>query len=190
MATRTTVVQLRAPDLDSLPAYLAALRTGWTPESDHDRGAADRLIASIEADPQRFVSRLWNPAGLGAPVTLRDGRVVPRLAHVRHWIFDDGYCGELNLRWQPGTSELPDYCDGHVGYAVVPWKRRLGVATAALQRLATIASTFGLQWLDIAMRADNLASRRVAESAGASLVGEYVAEEQGGVQACRYRLPL
>jgi predicted acetyltransferase len=181
-------MQLRTPDLSALPGYLAALKTGWTPGSDGDIDAARQLIASVESDPERFVARLWNPTGQGAPVTLSDGREVPRLAHVRYWIFDDEYCGEVNLRWQPGTSELPPYCDGHVGYAVVPWKRCRGIASSALRSLAAIAPTFGLEWLDVAMSADNLASRRVAESSGARLIEEYVATEQGGVTACKYRL--
>lgn len=182
-------VEIRDPNLADLPMYLAALRTGWTPESDQNASEAHRLIARIEADPAKFLSWLRNPAGEGPPVTLSDGRQVPRLAHLRYWIFDGEYCGDLNLRWSPGTSELPDYCDGHVGYAVVPWKRRRGLATAALRRLAAVAPAYGLQWLDIAMDVDNAASRKVAEAAGATWLGEYVAVEQNAVRACRYRLP-
>lgn len=180
---------LKTPDLSILPMYLAALKRGWTPESDDDMAIARQLITDVESDPETHLAWLWNPTGQGAPVTLSDGSVVPRLAHVRFWIFDDGeYCGEVNLRWQPGTSTLPPYCDGHVGYAVVPWKRRQGIASTALRHLAAMAPTFGLEWLDIAMSADNLASRRVSEAAGAKLIGEYIAHEQGGVKACMYRL--
>jgi len=183
-----TGVRLRVPQPAMLPHYLAALRRGWTPDSDGDLDRAQRLAEQVEADASRYLSWLWNPEALGPKVTLEDGREVPRLAHVRHWIVDDDFCGEINLRWQPGTSELPDYCDGHVGYAVVPWKRRRGVAASALRQLARLAPSFGLAWLDIAMSVDNLASRRVAESAGAVLLDEYTALEQGGVRACKYRL--
>jgi predicted acetyltransferase len=107
---------------------------------------------------------------------------------MRYWIYDGSYCGDLNLRWQPGTSELPDYCDGHVGYSVVPWKRRYGLASAALIELSRIVPTLGLKWLDIAMGIDNTASRQVALSAGGKFSQEYVASEQGGVLACRYRI--
>lgn len=183
------MIQLRIPDLASLPAYLEALQTGWTAGSDHDVETAGQIIANAESDPQRFVSSLWNPAGQGRAITLDDGREVPRLAHVRYWLFDGGYCGDLNLRWQPGSSELPEYCDGHVGYAVVPWKRRQGIATAALRGLTEVApQAFGLAWLDIATSEDNIASRKVAESAGASFVKQYIAVEQGGIKAMKYRL--
>jgi predicted acetyltransferase len=183
------LLRLQAPDRAMLPSYLAALKTGWTPESDHDLAAAEQLAARVASAPEHLLSMFWNPAGQGPPVALDDGREVPRLAHVRHWIVDgDAYCGEVNLRWQPGSNELPTYCDGHVGYAVVPWMRRRGVARFALQGLARIAPTWGLKWIDIAMDVDNAASRRVAESAGATLMDEYVAVEQGGVRAYRYRL--
>ncbi|MBD8051047.1 GNAT family N-acetyltransferase [Limnohabitans sp. JUR4] len=171
-----------------LPRYLTALSSGWTPDADRDEELAQRLAQRVGADASAYLRSLWNPQGVGSKITLQDGREVSRLAHVRHWIVDDDYCGDINLRWQPGTSELPDYCDGHVGYAVVPWKRQRGFAASALRQLALLAPSFGLNWLDIAMSADNLASRRVAESAGAVLIDEYVAIEQGGVKAYKYRL--
>jgi predicted acetyltransferase len=181
-------VRLLVPDATVLPQYLAALQTGWSGESDDDVALAQKMIERVESDPGRFLASVWNPEATGPPVRLSDGRDVPRLAHVRHWIYDGQYCGDLNLRWQPGTSELPPYCDGHVGYSVVPWKRRQGVATAALRCLSRVAPRFGLAWLDISMSTENVASRGVAEAAGAALLGEYVAVEQGGVRACRYRL--
>jgi hypothetical protein len=98
---------LRAPDLAGLPQYLDALRRGWTPESDQDLDAANKIIQRVEADPERFLAALLNPEGGGPPVQLAGGSLVPRLAHVRYWIWDDSYCGEVNLRWQPGTTELP-----------------------------------------------------------------------------------
>ena len=183
-----TASVLRAPDIQLLPEYLDALRKGWTPESDHDSMRAQRLIERVESAPETFIASLSNPTAQGAPIVLDSGAAVPRLATLRFWIFDGTYCGDLNLRWQLGTSELPEYCDGHVGYAVVPWKRRRGLATAALSELSAKAPAFGLQWLDIAMSAENLASRKVAVAAGAKLCGEYVATEQGGVHACRYRI--
>ncbi len=179
---------LRPPDLAGLPGYLAALRRGWTPDGDHDPEGAGRLVARVEADPQGFITALSRPEGGGPPVRLDDGRLVPRLAHVRYWIWQGAYCGDFNLRWQPGGSELPPYCDGHVGYAVVPWARGRGLAAAALREATVIARGHGLAWLELSMDAANLASIRTAEAAGARLEGEYMAAEQGGVLARRYRL--
>jgi predicted acetyltransferase len=181
-------VRLLVPDASTLQQYLKALSANWTPDSDNDPDGARALRDRIEADPAAYLNSLRNPGANGPPVALEDGRLVPRLAHVRYWISDGSYCGDINLRWQREANELPPYCDGHVGYAVVPWKRRQGHATGALRALAQIAPNFGLKWLDIAMDAENVASIRVAEAAGAVLVEEYVAVERGGAPARRYRL--
>jgi predicted acetyltransferase len=61
------------------------------------------------------------------------------------------------VRWQPGTAELPSYVLGHVGYSVVPWKRRRGYATAALAELLTQIPALGLPYLELTTDADNIA---------------------------------
>jgi predicted acetyltransferase len=181
-------VLLHKPELTRLPEYLDALRRGWTPDNDQDPIEATALIQRIEADPEKFMRAMSNPQGGGPLVQLTDGTLVPRLAYVRYWIWDGSYCGDVSLRWQPGTTDLPAYCDGHVGYAVVPWKRGRGLAAAALRELAHVARDHGLCWLDISMSSTNIASVRTAETAGAVFQGEFVAVEQGGVHARRYRL--
>lgn len=181
---------LRTPDLAGLPQYLDALRRGWTPDRDEDFDGANELIQRINSDPQQFLASLSNPQGGGPPVQLADGTLVPRLARARYWIWENSYCGDINLRWQPGTSELPPYCDGHVGYAVVPWQRGRGLATGALRELMATARGHGLSWIEVAMDTANIASVRTAEAAGAQLHQEYLAVEQGGVLARRYRLFL
>ncbi|POZ61253.1 GNAT family N-acetyltransferase [Chromobacterium alticapitis] len=185
--------RLVEPELALLPGYVAALERRWTPESDHDPAGADRLLAAIKRDGAGFISALSNPQGLGEPIVLADGSAVPRLPWRRFWILDDagGYAGELNLRWQRGTSELPPYCLGHVGYAVPPWHRGAGLAAAALRELTPIARAQGLAWLDIAMATDNLASIRSAENAGARCVHQFNAgAEHGDAEAWLYRLEL
>jgi predicted acetyltransferase len=181
---------LRAPDLAGLPQYLDALRRGWTPESDHDVDGASNIIQRVEANPERFIAALFDAEGGGPPVALADGTLVPRLAHARYWIWDGSHCGEINLRWQPGTTELPAYCDGHVGYAVVPWQRGRGLAAAALRELAAVGRNYGFAWLELSMSSANIASIRTAEAAGAHFQGDYVAVHQGGVIARRYRLAV
>ena len=44
-------------------------------------------------------------------------------------MWDGEFCGSIGFRWQPGTTDLPRHVLGHIGYSVVPWKRRLGYAT-------------------------------------------------------------
>ncbi len=72
-------------------------------------------------------------------IRLPGGGEVPRLPGVVLWIWDGGFCGAINLRYQPGTEELPPHVSGHVGYAVVPWKQRQGHTTRALGLLLPIA---------------------------------------------------
>ena len=74
----------------------------------------------IAADPAAFVASLDDPEARGGPITLPDGSTVKRLPGYRRWMWDDGFCGSMNFRWQPGTSDLPEYVLGHLGYAVVP----------------------------------------------------------------------
>ena len=60
---------------------------------------------------------------------------VPRLPGFVRWLWDGEFCGQIGFRWQPGTEALPPHCLGHIGYAVVPWKRGKGYATRALAML-------------------------------------------------------
>lgn len=182
-------MQLVKPSPVLLPSYVAALERGWTAESDNDVDGAHVLLDSIRRDPDRFLAALWNHDGLGPEVVLEDGSSVARLPWTRYWMSEGGYVGELNFRWQRGTSELPAYCLGHVGYAVLPWKRGSGYARSAVQQLVPIARSLGLHWIDISMSSANVASRRTAENCGATLVREFNAgAEYGNQDAVLYRL--
>ena len=64
-------------------------------------------------------------------------------------MWDGAFCGTIGLRWRPGTEELPPHVLGHVGYSVVPWKRRLGYATAAVGAILADAAAEGLRWIDV-----------------------------------------
>lgn len=55
---------------------------------------------------------------------------------------------------------------GHIGYSVRPTERRRGLATAALRCGLDEAAALGIDPVLITCAADNIASRRVIESAG------------------------
>jgi predicted acetyltransferase len=156
------VLTLETPSPRLLPDYVAALRTGWSPNTTRDVCAEQ--LAAIEADTEAFL-RQFLPEATGT-VRLADGRDVPRLPGATYWMWDGAFCGAINYRHVPGTEELPPHVSGHVGYAVVPAKRGQGVAKAALRLLLPILRDVGLARVLVTCDETNQASRRVIEANG------------------------
>ena len=95
------------------------------------------------------------------------------------------------MRWQPGTSELPSYILGHIGYAVVPWKEGRGRAKAALALVLDDARTRGLDWVELTTTEDNIPSQRVIQANGGALVGAFEkSPHYGGGRALLWRIVL
>jgi predicted acetyltransferase len=171
-------------------SYAAALSRGWSPDNLRPEAAQEEL-EEITKDRQAFVAQQVDREGAGPRITLPDGRVVPRLPGYHLWMWDGDFCGTIGFRWQPGTTELPPYCLGHIGYAVVPWKRRLGYATRALGLLLPRAKEEGLAYVELTTDADNVASRRVIEANGGMIVEEFDKPAgYGGAPSLRYRISL
>ena len=171
----TRGMDLVAPAAEFLGSYRESLLRGWSSETaTEDAAAAAAELAEIDADPGAFVAALNHPTRGGWPVTLPDGSEVPRLPGMRRWMWDGEYCGAISLRWQPGTMDLPPHCLGHIGYAVVPWKRRLGYATSALGQMLELAREEGLPFVDIVTDDDNTASQAVVRANGGLLEEEFV----------------
>jgi predicted acetyltransferase len=80
---------------------------------------------------------------------------------------------------------------GHVGYAVVPWKRQRGYATRALALLLPLARAQGLAWVEITTDASNLPSQRVITANGGVLVEHFDKPMvYGGTPSLRFRIDL
>jgi len=179
------------PSRAYLPSYTDALKRGWSPDNLLGEIAAREELERIAVDADAFLASLVDREAAGRPIVLPDGRRVTRLPGYRRWMWDGEFCGSIGFRWQPGTEALPPHCLGHIGYAVVPWKRRRGYATHALRAMLPEAQAEGLRYVDITTEPDNLASRRVVEAVGGVLVEEFVAPPSlGSRRELRYRVQL
>lgn len=183
-------MHLVRPTAEHLPGLVDALRRGW----DWTRGSgrtAQEEIDHVLADPERFLALMDDREAAGPPVEIAPGVFVPRLPSITRWMWDGEFAGQISLRWQQGTPALPPTCLGHIGYGVVPWKRRRGYATEALRQVLPLAAAEGLPYVEITCDIDNVASRRVIEANGAG-TGEVFDKlpVHGGGQGLRFRIPL
>jgi predicted acetyltransferase len=184
------MMELVWPARQYLPGYVHALQQGWSPDNLRPETAQDHLVLIAE-NAADFVSRQVDREAKGAPLKLPDGSTVPRLPGFSLWMWDGEFCGSIGFRWQPGTTDLPVYCLGHIGYSVVPWKRGRGYATRALQLLLPHARAEGLSYVELTTDSDNLSSQRVIEANGGTLIERfYKPAPYGGAESLRFRISL
>ncbi|MEO6651247.1 MAG: GNAT family N-acetyltransferase [Ilumatobacteraceae bacterium] len=183
-------MELLWPATEMLGSYAAALAAGWSPNTMRPE-AADEELAAIGHDPDAFVTSLVDREAAGPPIPQPDGSVVQRLPGYRKWMWDGDFAGSVNLRWRPGTNELPVAAHGHIGYSVVPWKRRLGYATRAVALILVDAAAEGLTEVELTTDEVNIGSQQVIERNGGVLVDHFTKPGTGGpVRSLRYRIPL
>jgi predicted acetyltransferase len=183
-------LKLVKPALEFLPGYVAALESGWSPDTARPATALEEMEA-IRKDAALFVARLDDPEAKGGPITLPDGSQIPRLPGFIRWIWDGTFCGSIGFRWQPGTSELPPHSLGHIGYGVVPWKRGLGYAKGALGLLLEEVRGKGLTYVELTSDPANAASQAVILANGGQLVERFKkTAAHGGKDALRFRIFL
>jgi predicted acetyltransferase len=185
------MIALAVPSLDLLPDYVAALERGWSPDNIRLEAAAREHLQRIDADAAGFLASLDDPEGRGAPIVLPDGNIVPRLPGFTRWIVDGAFCGSIGFRWQPGGSSLPEHVLGHIGFAVVPWKRGQGCATAALRLMLPEAKACGLDYVELTTLQENIASQRVILANGGRYVKTFdKLPHYGGGETLLFRIDL
>lgn len=183
-------MELIWPSIDALASYAAALRRGWSPDTMRPETSREQLVA-IAHDPAAFVASLVDRDAAGDPIPLPDGTFGQRLPGFHKWMWDGEFAGSIGFRWQPGTTDLPRHCLGHIGYSVVPWKRRLGYATEALRQVLPDARAEGLEFVELTTDPDNIGSQRAIEANGGVLLDGYEPDPVYGTECkLRYRIAL
>ncbi len=184
-------MQIRRPSIKELRSYKSALEQGWSPDNLRGAVAAREMLTRLAADSDAFLATLEDREAKGPLITLPDGTQMKRIPGFHRWMWDGEFCGSISLRWKPGTTELPPHVLGHIGYSVVPWKRRLGYATGALKQLLPEAREVGLPYVEITTDPDNVASQRVIEANGGVLVEHFTKPSQfDSTPGLRYRIAL
>ena len=180
-------MELVVPALSLLDGYVDALNRGWSPDNIRLEAAAREHLALIAKDAAAFLARTDDREAKGGDITLPDGSTVPRLPGFVRWMWDGQFCGQIGFRWQPGTEALPPHCLGHIGYAVVPWKRGKGYATRALALMLAEARREGLAYVELTTDPDNLASQKVITTNGGTFVERFFAEAAYGADKPEFR---
>lgn len=179
-----------------MAAYRAALQRGWSADNLRGAAAAREELERIAADTADFLARMDDPEALAGPVTLPDGSTVPRVPSLRRWMWLPGpeggqFAGSIGLRWAKDGAPLPPHVLGHIGYAVVPWQQRRGLATRALALMLPLARERGLRHVEITTDPANLASQKVITAHGGVLVETFdKGAAYGHAPGLRYRIEL
>jgi predicted acetyltransferase len=183
-------LELVWPAPQYLDGYIRALQEGWSPDNLRAEAALEEL-ERIRQHPEQFLAEQVDRDGKGPSVTLPDGSIVRRLPGYKQWMWDGEFCGVIGFRWQPGTADLPPHVLGHIGFSVVPWKRRRGYATRALQLLLPDIRKAGLSHVELTTDPGNVASQRVIAASGGRLVERFTRPAVfGGAEGLRFRILL
>ena len=184
-------ITIAKPSLAELPGYVAALGKGWSPDNVRGAETAKEHLEKIEKNAAGFLDSLDDQDAKGDPIRLPDGSLVRRLPGFTRWIWDGEFCGSISLRWQPGTSVLPEHVLGHVGFGVVPWKRGAGYAKQALALILPEARQRELTYVELTTDPANIASQRVIIACGGRLVERFIKSARyGGTEGLRFRIEL
>ena len=144
-------------------------------------GYARRLL-----DDKKLIAFLHD---MPATSILPDGRVVPRPRESHWWLVDTHtFYGNLSLRHEL-TAET-EKVSGHIGYSVHPHHQGKGIGTRLMEFGLEQARLLGLPRLLVTIDADNLASIRIAEKAGAILQDVIDHPQKPGTAHNRYWITL
>ena len=181
-------MEIVRPSLEMLESYRQGLVKVLELGDDLNPEYVEDQLKKIADSAQRFVELQDDPDGLGGDVPLPDGTFVPRLPGFSRWMWDGDVCGSINFRWRRGSTDLPDYCLGHIGYGVFPWKRGKGYATQALGQLVDEVRVLTMPFVEFVTDPENLISQKVILANGGVLHEKFeITEQRGGGEGLRFR---
>lgn len=186
-------MQLVAPSIEGLGPYSAALERGFCPDNMRGPDATVAVLAELESSPVAYLATLTVVAEESQPRSRLGEAAQPRLRKFTRWMWDGDFAGVIELRWIPGTTDLPEHTLGHIGFSVVPWRRGRGYATKAVAAILREAEATGLPYVDVTVHPDNRASQRVIEKNGGRLIGQFTFPASYGrdaMQVLRFRMAV
>jgi len=164
---------------------------GWSPDNVRGEAAAQEQLNAIAKDPNAFLKSLQDVDALGPAIRLPNGSTMQRLPSIVRWLWDGEFAGSIGFRWQKNTSALPPQVLGHIGFAVVPWRRNRGYAKFALREVLNCARDQGLDRVELTTSPDNIASQKVMIHNGAVLMNRFKKDASyGGTDALRFSISL
>jgi len=184
-------MEIIRPEERYLESYkLALIQSISSGTTAHPFRAQSELL-EIETAPESFLAKQDDPSALSGDIELSDGSFVPRLPGFTRWMWDGEVCGEINFRWNVGTTDLPPHCLGHIGYEVFSWKRNKGYASEALKQVLPEAIKLCMPFVELTTDIDNLFSQKVIKNNGGVLHEKFVKPEvHGGTDGLRFRIYL
>jgi predicted acetyltransferase len=174
-------IALTRPTTDLFDSWAAAV-------AEFDGGHVDGAGPAHGLVPDRAAAEAFVAQ---AELFATPGAVLPedRVPCDHYWITDDSrVVGFIAFR-----RELNDHLrrfGGHIGYSVVPSRRREGIAREALRLVLARALAEGYDRVLLTCDDDNTGSIRTIEGAGGELEDVIDAPEQGEPRVRRYWIPL
>lgn len=153
--------RLITPEKNYAASYAEALREGL-----HLEPTKEAEILRVEND---FDGWLRERTDLSVPVTLPDGRQVPRMPNSTFWLVAgaDRFLGAIGVRHQLSESLMK--FGGHVGYAVRKSERNKGYGTLMFRMVMPHVKALGLEKILVTCNDDNVGSIKIIEAAGGVL---------------------